>query len=234
MADVLRRGEGTLTEVSLESSRQAAPVEVIKEVPVPTKPAGDPQVLGWLVFVVGSTCLGLELVGYVNQGALGAPIAIIAGATAFGLLVSTVWAAYLGQTFVAGAFGVFCGFWISYTILVFGALHGWLGLAALAKTDAGVVGDTVKAFLLAWAITFAILTLATIRLPLAYTVDVALVDAAVWILYIANSGDDPSGLTKLAGFVVFTFAAIGAYIWLSAADQSLGGPGYPLGSPLRK
>jgi succinate-acetate transporter protein len=223
-----------LTEVSLESSRQSAPVEVIKEVAVPTKPAGDPQVLGWLVFVVGSTCLGLELVGYVNQGALGAPIAIIAGATAMGLLVSTIWAAYLGQTFVAGAFGVFCGFWISYTILVFGALHGWLGLAALAKTDAGVVGDTVKAFLLAWAITFAILTLATIRLPLAYTVDVALVDAAVWILFIANSGSDPTGLTKLAGAVVFTFAAIGAYIWLSAADQSLGGPGYPLGSPLRK
>jgi succinate-acetate transporter protein len=151
-----------------------------------------------------------------------------------GLLVSTIWAAYLGQTFVAGAFGVFCGFWISYTILVFGALHGWLGLAALAKTDAGVVGDTVKAFILAWAITMAILTLATIRLPLAYTVDVALVDAALWILYVANSGSDPSGLTKLAGVVVFTFAAIGAYIWLSAADQSLGGPGYPLGSPLRK
>jgi uncharacterized protein len=203
-------------------------------VPVPVKATGDPQILGWLVFVVGSTCLGLQLVGYVNQGALGAPIAIIAGTTAVGLLVSTLWAAYLGQTFVAGAFGIFCGFWMSYTILVFGALHGWLGLAALAKTDAGVVGDTVKAFLLAWAITFAILTLATMRLPLAYTVDVALVDAALWILYVANSGSDPSGLTKVAGVVVFTFAAIGAYIWLSAADQSLGGPGYPLGSPLRK
>jgi uncharacterized protein len=221
------------TEVGVQSSQQGA-VEVIREVPVPTKPAGDPQVLGWLVFVVGSTCLGLQLVGYVNQGALGAPLAIIFGATAFGLLVSTVWAAYLGQTFVAGAFGVFCGFWISYTMLVFGALHGWLGLAAVAKTDAGVVGDTVKAFLLAWAITMAILTLATVRLPLAYTVDVALVDAALWILYVANSGSDPSGLTKVAGVVVFTFAAIGAYIWLSAADQSLGGPGYPLGSPLRK
>jgi uncharacterized protein len=202
-------------------------------VPVPVKATGDPQILGWLVFVVGSTCLGLQLVGYVNQGALGAPIAIIAGTTAVGLLVSTLWAAYLGQTFVAGAFGIFCGFWMSYTILVFGALHGWLGLAALAKTDAGVVGDTVKAFLLAWAITFAILTLATMRLPLAYTVDVGLVDAAVWILFIANSGSDPSGLTKVAGVVVFTFAALGAYIWLSTADQSLGGPGYPLGKPLR-
>jgi hypothetical protein len=223
-----------LTEVSLESSRQSAPVEVIKEVAVPTKPAGDPQVFGWLVFVVGSTCLGLELVGFVNQGALGAPIPIIAGATAFGLLVSAVWAAYVGQTYVAAAFGVFCGFWISYTLLVLGALNGWLGLAAVAKTDAGVVGDTVKAFLLAWAVTMALLTLSTLRLPMAYTIDVALVDAALWILFIANSGDDPSGLTKLAGGVVFAFAAIGAYIWLSAADQSLGGPGYPLGSPLRK
>ena len=223
-----------MTEVSLESSRQSAPVEVIKEVAVPTKPAGDPQVFGWLVFVAGSTCLGLELVGAVNQGALGAPIPIIAGATAFGLMVSAIWAAYVGQTYVASAFGVFCGFWISYTILVLGALNGWLGLAALAKTDAGVVGDTVKAFLLAWAVTMALLTLSTLRLPLAYTVDVALVDAALWILYVANSGSDPSGLTKVAGYVVFTFAAIGAYIWLSAADQSLGGPGYPLGSPLRK
>jgi succinate-acetate transporter protein len=202
-------------------------------VPVPVKATGDPQILGWLVFVVGSTCLGLQLVGFVNQGALGAPLAIIFGATAIGLMVSAVWAAYLGQTFVAGAFGVFCGFWISYTMLVLGALNGWLGLAAVAKTDAGVVGDTVKAFLLAWAVTMALLTLSTLRLPLAYTVDVALVDAALWILYVANSGSDPSGLTKVAGVVVFTFAALGAYIWLSSADQSLGGPGYPLGKPLR-
>jgi succinate-acetate transporter protein len=232
----MRSGEVTTlaTEVNVESPTQAGAVEVIREVAVPTKPTGDPQVLGWLVFVVGSTCLGLQLVGFVNQGALGAPLAIIFGATAFGLMVSAVWAAYVGQTFVAGAFGVFCGFWISYTALVLGLTHGWFGIAALAKTDAGVVGDTVKAFLLAWAITMALLTLATIRLPMAYTIDVALVDAALWILFIANSGSDPSGLTKVAGGVVFTFAALGAYIWLSAADQSLGGPGYPLGSPIRQ
>src|SRR5918999_76005 len=157
--DVLRRGEGTLaTEVNVQSS-QAGAVEVIREVAVPTKPAGDPQVFGWLVFVVGSTCLGLELVGFVNQAALGAPIPIIAGATAFGLLVSTVWAAYVGQTYVAAAFGVFCGFWISYTALVLGALSKAdpLGLTALSATDKAVVGDTVKAFLLAWAITMALL-----------------------------------------------------------------------------
>lgn len=222
------------TEVNVESPTQAGAVEVIREVPVPVRATGDPQVLGWLVFVVGSTCLGLELVGYVNQGALGAPLAIIFGATAIGLMVAAVWAAYLGQTFVAGAFGVFSGFWISYTALVLGLTHNWFGIAALAKTDASVVKNTVLAFILAWAITIAFLTVATIRLPLAYTVDVALVDAALWILFVANSGSDPTGLTKLAGAVVFSFAALGAYIWLSAADQSLGGPGYPLGRPMRQ
>ena len=59
-------------------------VEVVREVPVPVRATGDPQVLGWLVFVVGSTCLGLELVGFVNQGALGAPLAVIFGARARG------------------------------------------------------------------------------------------------------------------------------------------------------
>jgi hypothetical protein len=37
----------------------------------------------------------------------------------------------------------------------------------------------------------------------------------------------------VAVFVVFSFAAIGAYIWLSAANTSLGGSGYPLGRPLK-
>lgn len=210
------------------SGTVAGGVEVIREVPVVAKATGDPQVLGWLVFVVGSTCLGLQLVEYVPAGTLGAPLAIIFGATAFGLVLSSAWAAYLGQTFVAGAFGVFAGFWMSYTALVLGLTHGWFGIAT------GAVKDTVLAFLLAWAITMAFLTLATIRLPMAYTIDVALVDAALWILFIANNGDDPSGLTKLAGAVVFAFAALGAYIWLSAADQSLGGPGYPLGKPVRQ
>ena len=71
-------------------------------------------------------------------------------------------------------------------------------------------------------------------MPAAYTIDVALVDLALIILVFANQGAGNANLTKLAGVVVFVFAALGAYIWLSAADQSLGGPGYPLGSPLRQ
>lgn len=214
-------------EADVQTGSSSA-VEVIREVPVPTKPTGDPQVFGWLVFVVGSTCLGLQLTGYVPAATLGAPLAIIMGATALGLLISCIWAAYVGQTYVAGAFGIFCGFWVSYTALVLGLTHGWFGIAAAA------VPKTVLAFLIAWAVTMFLLTVSTVRLPAAYTVDVALVDLALIVLIFANQGAGNADLTKLAGVIVFVFAALGAYIWLSAADQSLGGPGYPLGPPLRK
>ena len=87
------------------------------------------------------------------------------------------------------------------------------------------------AFLIAWSITMFLLTVGTIRLPWAYTIDVGLVDLALIVLAIANNNGS-TGMTKLGGVIVFVFAALGAYIWLSAADASLGGPGYPLGRPV--
>lgn len=202
-------------------------VEVIREVAVPVKNAGDPQVFGWLAFVVGSTCLGLSLIGFVPAGgALGAPLAVIFGCTALALVISTIWAANLGQSYVAGAFGIFATFWVSYTGLVLGLTHGWFGIAAEAA------GKTVLAFLAAWAVGIFLLTLSSVRLPVAYTIDIALVDLALIVLYFANDSAS-TGLTKLGGYIVLSFAALGAYIWLSVADQSLGGPGYPMGKPLR-
>jgi GPR1/FUN34/yaaH family. len=88
------------------------------------------------------------------------------------------------------------------------------------------------AFLIAWAVGIALLTLSSVRLPSLYTLDIALVDLALIVLLFANNSGS-AGLTKLGGYVVLTFAAIGAYIWLSVADQSLGGPGYPVGKPMR-
>jgi succinate-acetate transporter protein len=203
-----------------------SPVEVIREVPVAARATGDPQVFGWLAFVAGSICLGLQLIGFVPASVLGAPLPIILAATGLGLLVSAIWAAYLGQTFVAGAFGVFSGFWLSYTILVLGLQHNWLLVPAEAVTD------TVVAFLIAWAAAIFILLMATVRLPAVYTVEVALIDLALVVLIFANQNGS-TGLIRLGGAVVFMFAALGAYIWLSTADQSLGGSGYPLGRPFR-
>ena len=210
-----------------ESTLTAEPyIESVREIPVATRATGDPQVFGWLAFVAGSICLGLQLTGFVPLGVLGAPLPIILAATGMGLLISAIWAAYLGQTFVAGAFGVFSGFWLSYTTLVLGLQHNWL------LVPAGAVTDTVVAFLIAWAAAIFILTVATVRLPAAYTIEVALIDLALIILIFANQNGSTS-LTKLGGAVVFMFAALGAYIWLSVADQSLGGSGYPMGRALR-
>jgi succinate-acetate transporter protein len=204
----------------------ATNIEVVREVPVVARATGDPQVLGWIAFVAGSVCLGLQLVGYVPQGLLGAPLPIIFAATGLGLFVSAVWAAYLGQTFVAGAFGLFAGFWLSYSALVLGLQHNWFLIPAESVTN------TAVAFLIAWAVAISILTVATLRLPALYTIEVALIDAALIILAVANNSGS-TGMTKVGGVVVFSFAALGAYIWLSVADQSLGGPGYPVGRPLK-
>ena len=60
------------TDVNVGQETAAPAVEVIREVAVPTKATGDPQLLGWMVFVVGSTCLGLQLTGFVPQALAGA------------------------------------------------------------------------------------------------------------------------------------------------------------------
>lgn len=43
-----------------------------------------------------------------------------------------------------------------------------------------------------------------------------------------------ASLNKAAGYVVFVFAALGVYLFLSAADTATGGSGYPLGPALRR
>ena len=79
----------------------AAPTEAA---PVVGPMAGDPSIFGLGSFIAGSVALGLSLVGVVPAGVLGAPLAIILAATAVGLLMSTIWAAAVGQSAVAAVF----------------------------------------------------------------------------------------------------------------------------------
>jgi hypothetical protein len=188
-------------------------------------PAGDPSGLGLLSFIVGSVALGLALVGVVPAAALGAPLAIILAATSAGLFLATVWAAVLGQSAVATIFGIFAGFWLSYAVLVFGLLHNWFGLAATAVTG------TVELFQVTWLIIIVVLTLATLRLPLAFTVLFALVDLALLLLLLGTSQASAS-LSKTAGYVVLVFAAVGVYLFFGSASQATGGKAVPLGKPI--
>jgi succinate-acetate transporter protein len=195
--------------------------------PAPSAAAGgDPAVLGLPIFVAGSIALGLALVGYVPPAAAGSAVPIILAATGLGLLVSAVWAAALGQTLVACIFGLFSGFWLSYAMLVLGLNHGWYAIPAHDVTH------SVALFQITWAVVMGALTLATLRLPVAFTAVVALVVVALVLLVFGTLNTDET-LTKAAGYVTFAFAALGIYLFLSAASVATGGKGYPLGPPLQ-
>ena len=171
---------------------------VVAEVAVTGPLAGNPAILGLPTFIAGSVALGLGLVGVVPAGVLGAPLAIILAATALGLLLAAIWAAAVGQSAVASVFGIFGTFWLSYGVLVLGLDHNWFAITVTA------VLATVKLFLLTWLIVIVMLTLATLRLPVAFTAVFVLVDLALLLLYIAFANASPlgvpsSGLIKAAG-----------------------------------
>jgi uncharacterized protein len=205
--------------------------------PAPAAPAvvgplaGDPSMLGLASFIVGSVALGLGLVGVVPAGVLGAPIAIIAAATALGLLMAAIWCAALGQSAVAAVFGIFGTFWLSYAALVLGLDHNWFAIAATA------VLATVKLFLVSWLVIVLMLTLSTLRLPSAFSILFGLIALALLLLLLAfaeasAAGVASSGLLKTGGYVVLVFAALGVYLFFSAASAGTGGKPLPLGTPL--
>jgi uncharacterized protein len=200
--------------------------------PVVGPMAGDPSMLGLASFIAGSVALGLGLVGVVPFGVLGAPLAIILAATALGLLMATIWAAVVGQSAVAAVFGIFGTFWLSYAVLVLGLDHNWFAIPTTA------VVATVKLFLITWLVIIVMLTLATLRLPSAFTAVFALVDLALLFLVLAfaeasAAGVPSSGLLKAGGWVVLVFAALGVYLFLSAGSAGTGGKALPLGKPLQ-
>jgi hypothetical protein len=200
---------------------------VVAEPPAAVAPAGDPAVLGLPIFVVGSVALAMGLVGYVSPAAAGSAIPIILAATGLGLLISAIWAAALGQTLVACIFGLFAGFWLSYSVLVIGLNHNWF---AIPPAD---VTHTIASFQITWAIVMGALTLATLRLPVVFTAIVGLVVVALVLLIFGTLNTDTT-LTKAAGVVSFAFAALGVYAFLGAASVATGGKAYPLGPPLVK
>jgi uncharacterized protein len=224
-----------MTAVDANAGESGLPATVTEQAPAAPAVigplAGDPSMLGLGSFIAGSVALGLALVGVVPFGVLGAPLAIILAATALGLLMATVWAAVVGQSAVAAVFGIFGTFWLSYAALVLGLDHNWFAIAATA------VLPTVKLFLLTWFVIIVMLTLATLRLPSAFTAVFLLVDAALIILYLAFDQASAAGVPSLhliraGGWVVLVFAALGAYLFFSAGSAGTGGKALPLGPPV--
>lgn len=185
-------------------------------------PQGDPQLVAAPVFTIGSIALAFYLVKYVSAAAIGAPLAIILMGTGLFLLVSTIWAAAVGQSFVACFAGTFGGFWLSYGVLVLGLLHNWFLIPAAD------VQRTVAVFAIAWASFFFFLTLASLRLPIIYTVIFGLVVAALCFVAAAYEMTPVStNLLKVAGYIVFVFAGLGMWLSWTVMNLSLGGPAFP-------
>lgn len=190
-------------------------------------PAGDPLVLGLGSFVAGATVVGFDLTGVFA----GAPVylAVTLGSSALGLLIATLWAARLGQSFVAAVTGLFSSFWFSLAILLFGLFNGWFG-------DTTALGfDPVRAFYWSWAIVIFLLTIASLRLPIMFVLLIGLVDLTLILLGVAYAGDEPTtGLIKLAGWVLWGSGVVGALLFVGAGSVSLGGKGMSPGPPVVK
>ena len=112
-------------------------------------------------------------------------------------------------------------------VLVLGLLHGWFGITLAAAVA------TQKLFLISWLVIIVVLTLATLRLPVAFTVLFALVDVAL-LLVLLGTVERSSSLLKAGGCVVLVFAALGFYLFFDVASQATGGEALPLGSPILK
>lgn len=187
--------------------------------------AGSPGIVGIPTVIAGAIGLGLVNVGFIPATGGGAAIPIIMTATAVGLLLTTIWAAALGQNASASLFAVFFGFYGSYAALVLGLTHGWFGVPADQATKA------TEMWLICWLATIGLLTLTTLRLPWSFTLLLGLVDVALVALLIGTITANVLW-THIGGGIVFAFIAVAAYLFVDTMDTETGGTGLPLGDPI--
>jgi succinate-acetate transporter protein len=208
---------------------RAVPLLTESETP-PAAPAtspllGNPGIVGIPTVIAGAIGLGLIDTGYLPATAAGAALPIMIMATAIGLLITTIWAAALGQNAAASLFAVFFGFYASYAAFVLGLDHGWFGIAASGITKA------TEAWLICWFLTIVMMTLTTLRLPWSFTLLLGLVDVALVLLYVGTSSGR-SSWTHIGGVVVFLFIGVAVYLFVDVMDRETGGKGLPLGRPI--
>lgn len=193
--------------------------------PAPAAPAGNPALLGLATFLPGALSLALWLVGYLPAGDLGSIAPAVLFSSGLFLLISCIWASRLGASAVAAIFGTFSAFWLSLGVLVAAITNGWMGLTADSTP--------LPTFLLSWLIVFVALTLATLRLPLMFTIGFVLVDITV-ALVLAFALTGTQLFSTLAGVGAFAFCAVFAYIWFDGMSQELGGKAMSMGNPIQK
>jgi succinate-acetate transporter protein len=193
----------------------------------PTLPAANPAIVGLPTFIAGAAALGLTLTGYVSAASQGAALPTVLMAAGLGSLIALIWAIRLGESMVAGIYGTFTGFWLSYAALTMGLAHNWFGVA---PAD---IQDTIAVFLISWLVVVGLLTLATLALPWIYTLLFAFVELSL-ALGLAGLLAESDTLSKLGGYAVLAFTAIGGYLFVNACLEATGRHPLPLGRPTLK
>lgn len=201
--------------------------------PAPDDSAGaNPALVGVPTFVVGSVALGLYLVGFTGTAttALIGTVPILYMCTGIGQLIATIWAIRVGAGAVAAIFGIFAGFWLSFSVLATTLVNDWFGTTS---TDELAATGAQETFLLAWLIGIVVLTLASLRLPAVFTLLFALVSIALLLVLLGTSAGS-TGLLFGGGIAVFAFTLVGVYLFVDAMGQATGGKALPMGKPLLK
>jgi succinate-acetate transporter protein len=224
--------------MSVDSDVQVAsdiPVAAdVQEAEAPAQAGGNPLLLGLLTFLPGALTLGLWYVGYLDTANLpGGMIPAVTISAGLFELIACVWAARIGASVVAAAFGVFAAFWISFGFLLLGLVNGWFGISSDPAVAASQVAQVQATYLLSFLIAVAVLTLATMRLPLAFTVGFTLI-VITFALTLIGVTTANAGLFPIAGIVTFLFCAVFAYILVDGINQDLGGRPLPMGNPIVK
>ena len=121
-------------------------------------------------------------------------------------------------------------------VLVVAVDHNWFGFAtpanpAMHAPAANISVGAIELFLITWLIIVGLYTLATLRLPSAYTLILLLICLAlIFVLLGVSSGS--TGDLKTAGGFVIAFAAVGMYVFVGQASVATGGKPIPLGRPV--
>ncbi len=208
------------------------PLRVIRqaEAPTPGPLAGEPAIVGLPSFTVAAVALGMVLIGVVSYYPVvttpmyGASIPILLAAAA-GLTVASIWSAVMGQNASAGIYGIVSGYFWSFALLTLGLVHNWFGITPAA------VADTQKLFVISWMVILTMLVVATLRLPMAYTLLFALLDVALLLDLLAII-QSSANLSKAAGWLLIAAAALPVYFFFGSASHATGGKELPLGPPL--
>ncbi len=90
----------------------------------------------------------------------------------------------------------------------------------------------MELFLIAWLVVIVLLTLGTLRLPLAFTLLFVLIDLSL-LAKLLGTVNTSVTLDHVGGYLAFAFAAVGAYLFLDACSQETGGTALPLGPAMR-